>query len=391
MSRVGVELTATRVRAVRRDAWGRLRASADLAWDPESPDAVMPALRRALGGSASEVRLAVSPLLLRIKEVALPAIHPREQWRALALQPGRYFADAGESNALGIAWHAPSRMAFALVADSLDRWTRAFSALGPVTAVLPGPAALAAAALPDGSYEIAASADRTATASFTRGRLAHVRLVRVGSAQQQQLPPLDGKWGRGGRGHGGEWRAAIGAAEARAIEDWESLGTLQTQRVFRARRRRDVVVAALLAAAALVAAAAAWDAARSAYANRLDAAIAAAEREAEPALAVRRRLAGLDREASLLRTAATPHVDVLEALATLSRNLPNDVVVSRVRLAGAEWQVSGRARSAAAVVPALERDPRLADVRATSPSTRFRESAQDFETFAVSFRVRPSD
>jgi hypothetical protein len=77
----------------------------------------------------------------------------------------------------------------------------------------------------------------------------------------------------------------------------------------------------------------------------------------------------------------------------MSELLPRGVVLTRLRVNGDEWQASGRARGgeAAAIVPALERDGRFTDVRMTSPSTRFREDAQEYESFAVAFRVRPAD
>jgi hypothetical protein len=141
-----------------------------------------------------------------------------------------------------------------------------------------------------------------------------------------------------------------------------------------------------------VAALAAWDYARRSYEARLDRAIAVAEQNAQPGLVLRRRLAGLEREFQLLR-AATASTDAAQTLAALGELLPRSVVVMRLRMAGDEWQLSGRAHGgdAAAVVPALERDNRFTDVRMTSPSTRFREDDAEFESFSVAFRVRSSD
>jgi hypothetical protein len=155
---------------------------------------------------------------------------------------------------------------------------------------------------------------------------------------------------------------------------------------------RAVFTAAAACVVALIAALAALDVARSAYELRLDRAIAAAQHDAQPGLALRRRLAGLEREAQLLR-APSSTLDPVQTLAAMSELLPREIVVTRLRMTGDEWQASGRARGgqAAAIVPALERDGRFIDVRLTSPSTRFREDAQQFESFSVAFRVRPTD
>jgi hypothetical protein len=151
-------------------------------------------------------------------------------------------------------------------------------------------------------------------------------------------------------------------------------------------------VSASAAIIAIVAALAALDYARSAYEQRLDRAIVVAENNAQPGLALRRRLAGLEREAQLIRLSAASN-DAVHTLAALSELLPRGVVVIRLRMTADEWQASGRAHGgeAAAIVPALERDARFTDVRMTSPSTRFREDAQEFESFSVAFRVRPTD
>jgi hypothetical protein len=249
--------------------------------------------------------------------------------------------------------------------------------------MLPSPLAIAATELPDGTYQLDQAGDSVATMTVSGNRLTQARVARVGSAGRVlALPAVDSL--------SGEWRAAVGAASSHVVEDWESLTTAQTQHGLRARRTRAVVTAAAACVVALIAAFVAIDFARSTYETRLDRAIAAAEHDAQPGLALRRRLAGLEREAQLLR--APSKLDAVQTLAVISELLPRDVVVTRLRMSGDEWQASGRARGgqAASVVPALERDGRFIDVRLTSPSTRFSEQAQQFESFSVAFRVRPT-
>ncbi len=388
MATIGVELTPSRVLAARR-GWRGQVTPAELAWSPDAADDAAAALRATLG-TASSVRLSVSPMLLRVKELQLPGVAATEQWRAIALQPARYFAETKDGASLAVAWHRESRIAFAADAARIADWMRAFAALGPVTAILPSPVALQYAAPEDGTYELSGEGggggDSVATASIERGHLTHARMTRRSHVASARALPSRGPLG-------GEWTAAFGAATATAVEDWESLTTTESQRTLRTRRVRTLVASAAALLLALIGALAALDYARAAYEARLDRAIASAERDAQPGLALRRRLAGLEHEAQLLRSGAAASNDVVQTLAALSELLPRSIVVTRLRMTGDEWQASGRARGgeAAAIVPALERDARFTDVRMTSPSTRFREDRQEFESFSVAFRVRPTD
>lgn len=383
MAHLGLELTPSQIRAVRR-GWRGALDTLEIPWNPDAPAEAAEVLRGRFGSGASSVGLAVAPMLMRVKEIQLPGVAPSEQWRAIALQPARYFAEQTETP-LAVAWHAKSHLAFAMDATCMEQWTRAFSTLGPVTAMLPSPLAIAVTALPDATYELAAAGEGVATATVAAGHLTHARVTRRGRDRSILALPAYG-------GHGGEWRAAAGAASSRVMEDWESLTTVQSQRRLRTRRMRSVVTAAAACVVAVIAALAVLDFARSTYETRLDRAIASAEQDAQPGLALRRRLAGLEREAQLLR-APSGAFDAVQTMAAISELLPREIVVTRLRMTGDEWQASGRARGgqAAAIVPALERDGRFIDVRLTSPSTRFREDAQQFESFSVAFRVRPTD
>lgn len=384
MATIGIELTPTHVRAIRR-GWRGVQRRIEIEWSPDAPQDAATLLRESLG-VATAVRLALHPLLLRVKELHLPGIAPSEQWRAIELQPSRYFAESGDADAMAIAWSPDARLAFAADADAVRRYVEAFSSLGTVQMILPGPIAMALDDVADGIYDLAPGADLAATAGVTTQRLTSFRVVRrTAATDARALPAYDGR--------GAEWRAAIGVARRRVAEDWESLATPPLQRQLRAQRTRGLVAMAAGFTLAVVGLLAALDQARTAHEARLDRAIASAERAAQPGLALRRRLAGLEEEAQLLRAGRGASPDIVQALAQVSELLPRGVVLTRLRVNGDEWQASGRARGgeAAAIVPALERDGRFTDVRMTSPSTRFREDAQEYESFAVAFRVRPTD
>jgi hypothetical protein len=374
MAQLGLELTPSQIRAVRR-GWRGALETLEVPWNPEAPSDAVELLRARFGTGAASVRLAIDPTLLRVKALQLPEVASGEQWRAIALQPARYFAEQTDTP-LAVAWHGESRLAFAIDAARLQHWVREFSMLGAVTAMLPSPLAIAATSLPDGTYAVASTAESVATATISGSRLTAARVARRGNAGPVHALPPYGMLG-------GEWRAAGGAASSRVTEDWESLTTTHTQRGLRRRRMRGIFTAAAACVVALIAALAALDFARSTYEARLDRAIAAAEQDAQP---------GLEREAQVLR-APSSTLDAVQTLAVISELLPREIVVTRLRMTGDEWQASGRAHGgrAASIVPALERDRRFIDVRLTSPSTRFREDAQQFESFSVAFRVRPTD
>jgi hypothetical protein len=57
-------------------------------------------------------------------------------------------------------------------------------------------------------------------------------------------------------------------------------------------------------------------------------------------------------------------------------------------MVGNEWQVEGNATTASAVLAAFAAEPGFEKVRFLAPSNRFRDGADDRETFAIAFVVR---
>jgi Tfp pilus assembly protein PilN len=156
----------------------------------------------------------------------------------------------------------------------------------------------------------------------------------------------------------------------------------------RGRRLRRVSVAAVLCAAAFGLALWAVDRSRERTLERVRQEITALTPNAREALELRERLSATDRESSAIVALLDQRSDPLPVLAALTAQLPAGATVLNIRSNGGEWQIDGRARDAAAIIPLLDRDNRFEDVRFLSASTRFREGANTYETFSIAFRVR---
>jgi hypothetical protein len=82
-------------------------------------------------------------------------------------------------------------------------------------------------------------------------------------------------------------------------------------------------------------------------------------------------------------------MDPLRVLAALGERLPRDVTVLNARAIGDEWRIDGTATNAAAILPALDGDPRFADARFLAATARYREGGKMYESFSLAFRAKP--
>ncbi|MDF1506538.1 PilN domain-containing protein, partial [Roseisolibacter sp. H3M3-2] len=99
------------------------------------------------------------------------------------------------------------------------------------------------------------------------------------------------------------------------------------------------------------------------------------------------RLQALDASARASAALEARRADPLAVLEALGERLPDGAAVSALRQEGDAWTVDGTARDPAAVVDVLAAEPRLADVRAVAPSTRFADGGVPVETFSIAFRA----
>ena len=82
-------------------------------------------------------------------------------------------------------------------------------------------------------------------------------------------------------------------------------------------------------------------------------------------------------------------IDPLRVLAALGERLPRDVTVLNARAIGDEWRIDGTATNAAAILPALDGDPRFVDARFLAATARYREGGKTYESFSLAFRAKP--
>lgn len=392
--RAGVEVLADRVRVVVISALpGRGAVPLEvheLPWDPDRLAELTLALRARVG-RVREVRVAVGLAHLAVAAPVLPPASREVRARMLAVEPDRWFAVPADALvALATGGDGRETLAFAAHADLVERVVAAIEAWAPVTLVEPVPNAFARALRlahhGAGTFSIdAGDGEHASVAIDAAGAPVAVRRVpahaeALPSAAATPHPP-------------GAVRvslAAHGAALASGVPAEEQLLSAGRSTSRQRRRAARLARAGAALAASLLLLAWAADRSRERLLEGLDADVAAATRRAGPALDAQARLAALDAAARAAREARAAG-DPLDVLATLAARLPRDVVVQRVAGAEGEWRVEGRARRAAAVVPALDAEPRLSDVRAAGATTRFSEQGETWETFAVTFRVRDGE
>src|SRR5437879_13502761 len=96
MARLGIELGARTLRAVRLEGWYRTRArTVEIEWDGAHAAEAVAALRQHLG-PARRIALALDLPLLFTKQVKLPALGPAGKRSILRLEPERFFAVRAE-------------------------------------------------------------------------------------------------------------------------------------------------------------------------------------------------------------------------------------------------------------------------------------------------------
>jgi type IV pilus assembly PilN-like protein len=380
---VGIELSTDVVRAVARDRW-RLdaRRTFECGWDPTRPTELV-ALLRAQLGAANRIALAVGLGFLHSKNVKLPPAPLAERRRMLALEPDRFFPVQNES--LVTTLSNDENLAFAVNGEQLENWVQAFESWAPVESVEPGPVALARAlgkASLEGSFALDAGAAEVGLVEIQEKRLHSVRRI-----PQEEVSP-DVQALPAGLGVAAEYLTALGAANGvNGVVDAMLLSDTLSLRVKRRRQQRTVVTA-VLCAATLGLALWALNGSRERTLERITGQLAEIAPRAQPAESLRGQLLTLEREAVAIGELTARRPNPLLVLAALSERLPEGATVLNAKAKGADWQIDGTARDAAAIIPLLDQDERFENVRFLSASARFRDRNRTYETFSIAFRVR---
>ena len=380
---LGIAITHDAARAVAVSPLsGAVVGFAEVACDPANPAAAVIALREQLGETGS-ISLAVGYAWLYLNAVRLPPVSAGERASILALEPERFFPVSGPAAVALVG----DGLACAADAGALERWVSAFAQWGEVHAVVaaPGAAAITLARLSAGSGVFAVPhelpAGETAVVEIRDGRLTGAR--RVPAAVSLVSTPMPHPHGVDAR-----FAVALGAVFGSSLPLHEQLLSAPLRARLSSQRARRSFTSWLVVAASLLFALWGFDHARERTLRQLQQAVRQLTDSAGGALALQSRLATLARVTPDAN--ASTATDPIQVLAALSERLPRDATVLALAANGDVWHLDGRAGSAAAIVPALDADARVADVRLAGPTTRFTENGRTFESFSIAFHARPS-
>jgi hypothetical protein len=379
----GIEIGRERVRAVVRTRGGTLHTY-EMPCATERLDDMVAQLSAA-AGDVSAIGLAIGLAHLHVKQVKLPPVPHAARRQMLAVEPERWFAvSQGTPTAVSLAPDGD----IALAADGayVDACVRAFSAWAPVQRVEAAPLALARALNAAGHRTTVAAIDAASgEVGLVETRDGALRTVRRARAADLAAPPVSPP---ASPGLDPAFSVALGAALGFDASLDGMLLTPALERGFVAATRRRVITWA--AAAAVAVTTVIWSAgvARQRVLDALGNQLTVAQAKSRTGSELALRAMSIDRELAAISTTTRTRPDVLTAFASLGVRLPKDAVAQRVRVVGAEWQVEGNAKKAAAVLAALASEPQFEKVRFLAPSNRFREGAEDRETFAIAFAIR---
>jgi len=417
-SRLGIELGARVIRAVRLDGWagpGRTARVAEVEWDGSDPEATVRELRAHLG-PANAVGVAVNLSLLFVKQVKLPPLSAADKANIIRVEPERFFAVRAED--LVPATRAQDDLVFAAREAPLTAWVAALEALGTVDRVEPGPVALSRAlaradvtegtALIDGQDVIELREGRVARARRVYGELADTAAaVAATSEATVYVAPWDDQRAAALRvllpetrvapmptagGVPAQFLPAYGAALGADNDDHIDgvLHSVELQARIARRRRRAVTIASAICAATLfivILSAGGW---RARVKHWLDGDLQTLNAQATPALALQTQLATMQREAVAVARIESDRPDPMTVLLALSQRLPRGAAIRTINAAGAEWRLEGVAPNAAQLLGLLAATPDFHDVRFLSATNRAVVGTRTYENFALAFRYTPA-
>jgi len=304
------------------------------------------------GGASENLSgvLLIDSALLEMAEVKLPPVPEREQRALFRRDADRHVPIEGP---VAVTLHSANPpLVFACSASWLTQWMQLLGEVLPLRAAL---AASVALALTRGAP------DRQATAP--------------GSSPTESAPTALS-------------RLATSAYDWRNVPAAAHLTDEQTEKRLHAvaqRQRAQTIGMAVAALGILLWLGNTWRERRLAT---LEQEAAALLRAAEPAESARARLARAEAELSLLADDSRRAAHGASAvLARVGERLPSDAFVQRAEWDGAAWRLDGSAIDAAALVPRLESDSLLRNVRSLAPSTRFLDGGRPRNSFSIGFAL----
>lgn len=297
------------------------------------------ALRASPGTRSASAHVAVlliDAALLEVAEVTLPPVSERERRALFRRDADRHVPIEGPvSVTIG---HGARPLVYACAAPWLTQWQQLVESVLPVQAVLAMPVAMTLAS------------EKPAPATLTS--------LAASSYRWQTVP-----------------------ASAQLTDEQRDA------RLHASARRRRVQQLALTAAllAVLLWLGNTW---RDRTLRSLEQQAEILSRAAEPAESARSRLARAEAELAWLNAnAAQSSRGASAVLAHVGERLPSDAFVQRAEWDGVTWRIDGSARDAAALVPRLDDDSLLRNVRSLAPSTRFFDGGQPRNSFSIGFSL----
>ena len=417
--RLGIELDAGVVRAVRIPGNREPVQVMETPWDLERPEEAVQMLREAFG-PARHVAVSIGLPLLLVKRVKLPPIPAADRAAILQLEPQRFFAMRLEEVVASV--RDEDDLVFAAREGPLTQWLTALQSLGPIRRVEPSPLALSRAL-----------AERRVTdAVILLDGGTGVGLIEIRAGQVTQVRRLYGELPEaaaalGGNGEGpannvavipwNEERVATLAARlpSSRLEPLPSIGDIsapflsaygaalgierplvgalmpdELRAGIRRRRRRELWLAGLAAVVAAVFALTSIIAWRDRSARQIDTATRALSDRAAQAMTLQTQLETLNRQAGAIVRAGAERPDPLSALLALSKRLPAGAYLRSMRAGGAEWQIDGYANQAAQLIQVLGAAPEFRGVHFLSATNRVQVGTRSYETFSLAFRFVPT-
>jgi hypothetical protein len=413
--RLGIELDAGVLRAVRVSGNRGAVQVAETPWDPERPEEAVQLLREAFG-PARQVAVSIGLPLLLVKRVKLPPIPAADRAAILQLEPQRFFAVRLEELVASV--RDEDDLVFAAREAPLTQWLTALQSLGPIQRVEPSPLALARALadrrvtdavvlldggsgvglieiragqvtrvrrlygeLPEAAAALGENGERVAVIPWNEERVAALA-ARLPSSRLAPLPSV------------GDLSPPFLSAYGAALGiDRPLVGALMPDELragIRRRRQRQLWWAGLAAVVAAVFALTSMVERRDRSAREIDAAIRALSHRATQAMTLQGQLETLNRQAGAIMQAGAERPDPLSTLLALSKHLPAGAYLRSMRAAGAEWQIDGYASQAAQLIQVLGAAPEFRGVHFLSATNRVQVGTRSYETFSLAFRFVPA-
>lgn len=418
---LGLELTATTIRAVRLDGWSRHPTHAtELEWDPSDPGQGVSALLDEIGRVA-RVAVAVDLSLLFVKRLKLPPVPAAEKQRIVSLEPDRFFPVRGGEE-MAVVVRDQDALTFAVNEERLTAWLAALEIVGPLDYVEPAPATLTRALSEAGITEAKVLMDRgdagCVIVDVAEGMLRDARRVQGTAAQViaslgeserdgVPLPPIFLEpWDPDRAAEMAPHHARIdvralpslsGVEPSSLVAFGAALGVGKAlnaalmpdsvRQQIQIRRNRPRLLAAAACVAALGFALWSADYARTRTERGLDAQLRALTDQGSSALALQAEQQRLAREEGVLARAELKRPQQLATLLAVSQRLPADAYVLMLRASGVNWQLDGVAGNAARLIPLLEAHEGLDSVRFLEATRRVEGGGRIRENFSLTLHA----